>query len=111
MKKIPEVGDIITLKEFSFTNKDGGSGMSNWNWGEKYLPPVQVAVVKEWNDYETGQRGWALPRQDDKELMAYLQRNAAEGSYDGNMKWKDEPGVFIIYWSEFDIIDVRETVS
>jgi len=88
MKTIPEVGDIITLKEFSFNNKAGGTGMSNWKYNEKYTKPVRVKVTKEWEDYECGQRGWGVP-ENDKGLSAYLEKNALAK---------------IIYWSEFDII-------
>ena len=48
-------------------------------------------------------RDWAIPEQSDKDLMAYLQRNARKGQYDDNMEWK-EGDCFIIYWSEFDVI-------
>lgn len=90
MKKAPEVGDTIKLKEFCYDNKAGGTAMSNWNHDEKYLDPIKVVVTKEWDDYECGQRGWATPDIKDKKLIAYLERNAKRP--------------FVIYWSEFDII-------
>lgn len=97
MKKVPEVGDLIVLKEFAFTNKyGGGTGMSKkfgtTAWNPEYLKPVTVKVTKEWEDYECGQRGWATPLSSDKKLLAYLKENAKSTT---------------IYWSEFDIIDVK----
>ena len=89
MKTMPEVGDIIILKEFSFNNKAGGTGMSNWKYNETYAKPVKVKVTKEWEDYECGQMGWGVPVKSDKGLIAYLERNSREQ---------------IVYWSEFDII-------
>ena len=95
MKKVPEVGDTITLKKFAFDNKGGGTGMSDWSHDEKYSDVVQAKVTKEWNDYECGQRGWAIPDPKDKKLMEYLARNSKP----------DAKGYFRIYWSEFDILN------
>jgi hypothetical protein len=89
MKMTPEVGDVITLKAFAFSNKGGGTGLSNWEHDERFAKPAKVLVTKEWQDEECGQRGWAIPIDDDKELNDYLNRNA---------------GKKVVYWSEFDII-------
>ena len=100
MKKIPEVGDTITLKKFCYDNKAGGTAMSNWKYDEKYSDPIIVTVTKEWNDYECGQRGWAIPiihSLHNKKLMEYLERNCK----------KQSNQYFRIYWSEFDIINVK----
>jgi hypothetical protein len=111
MKKVPEVGDIIIIKSFSFTSKEGGTGISDWDHDEKWNRPAKFAVVKEWEDSECGQRGWAIPDQTDEELMAYMRRNVKEGkpkiSISNPFAWKNENGVYIIFWSEFDIIDVK----
>jgi len=94
MKKVPQRGDLITLKTFAFTNKSGGTGMSTWKHDDRYFTKkVTVKVTKEWEDYECGQRGWAVPLPDDKELNEILNRYA---------KGKT------LYWSEFDIMDVKE---
>ena len=110
MKKRAEVGDIIELKEFNYTNKNGGTGISNWNHNEKHLKPISVRITKEWEDYECGQRGWAeLWDPDDYDLIAYLDRNARTGHPSGGtgLKWIDRPD-FVIFWSEFNIIKVRQ---
>ena len=103
MRNIPEVGDVITLKAFSFNNKEGVTGLTDWDHNERYNKPAKFAVVQQWYDYECGYRGWAIPEQSDKDLMAYLQRNARKGQYNDNLEWKDGD-CFIIYWSEFDVI-------
>jgi hypothetical protein len=96
MKKVPEVGDTIILKEFAFDNKGGGTAMSNWDHNEKYTDQIEAVVTKEWTDYECGQRGWAIPNPRDRELMEYLERNSK----------RDSKKVFRLYWSEFDIVNV-----
>jgi hypothetical protein len=96
--KIPEVGDIITLKSFAFTGKEGGTGMSNWSHDEQWTNKLsKFAIVKEWEDSECGQRGWAIPDQTDKALMDYIQRNVK----------KNKNGEYIVYWSEFDILTIK----
>jgi hypothetical protein len=105
MRKVAEVVDIIVLKSFSFINKHGGTGMSDSNFNEKYTKPVTVKITKEWNDYECGQRGHAIPYEDN-DLIKYLTRNAAQGDYDKNFKLVHKKGLFKIYWSEFNIIDI-----
>lgn len=109
MKKVPEVGDTIILKEFCYTNKFGGTGMSDCNWDEKYTDTIKVKVIREWYDEETGQRGWGIPDPEDKNLLEYLERNACKG-IDISLipilvpfNSRDE---YIIFWSEWDIVDV-----
>jgi hypothetical protein len=92
MRKVAEVGDTIVLKSFCFSNKAGGTGMSDSKWDEIFVGNAQAIVTKEWEDYECGQRGWATPHPSDKNLIEYLKRNA---------------GKQVIYWSEFDIIDIK----
>lgn len=107
----PEVGDVIVLKEFSFNNKAGGTGLSNWEHNEKFNGTSTVRVIEEWNDYECGQRGKAFADPKDKNLIAYLKRNAKSGYYDidenQNFKWVNKKNMYVIYWSEFDIVKVK----
>jgi hypothetical protein len=100
MKTIAEVGDTITLKAFCYTNKVGGTNESDSSFNEKYPSQIKARIVKEWNDYECGQRGWAVPDWNDKKLIAYLTRNAKKGDH-------NTTGEFMLYWSEFDIININ----
>ena len=93
MRKVAEVGDLIVLKEFAFSGPRGGTGMSNWDHDERFVGNAHAVVTKEWEDYECGQRGWATPHPSDKNLIEYLNRNA---------------GKQVIYWSEFDIIEILQ---
>lgn len=103
----PEVGDTIVIKSFSFNDKEGGIGMSNWSHNEKFLGTATVRVIKEWEDNECGQRGKALADPRDKKLITYLKRNAKGGYYDNDLEWVDKKNFFVIYWSEFDVIGVK----
>jgi len=107
IKIIPEVGDIITVKSFSFNNVYGGTGMSNWDYDEKFTFPATIKVIKEWEDDECGQRGWGIAVPTDKKLIEYLRRNAKPGHYgeDRDMNWVDKHDYFILYWSEFEIAE------
>jgi hypothetical protein len=92
MRKVAEVGDTIVLKSFCFSNIGGGTGLSNWDHDERFVGKATAIVTKEWEDYECGQRGWAKPDPSDKKLIEYLKRNA---------------GKQILYWSEFDITNIK----
>ena len=109
MKTIPEVGDVIGLTSFCYTNIHGGTGLSNWEHDEKYPFAIQVKVTKEWEDYECGQRGWGEPDPNDTKLLEYLQRNAKQGYHNvfDSSLWIDSPNEFVIYWSEFNITDIK----
>ena len=115
-------GSKITIKHFAYTNKHGGTNTSAPLWerfrreDEEYFEePIEVMVTKSWYDYETGTRGWALPKQSNKKLMNFLRRNCKEGHnhlvYDENglvdlekSQWIKTPGEFVIFWSEHDIV-------
>ena len=104
---IPE--HIISLNKFCYTNKEGGTGLSDssFDGDEKWSgESARFFIVRQWDDYECGQRGWAMPDQSNKDLMDYLKRNAKEGVPDPDDldAWNEENGVYIIFWSEFDII-------
>lgn len=88
MRQIPEVGDQVALKKFAFTNKAGGTGMSDWKFDEKFTGPAVVVVTKAWHDYETGWRYHGKPVDSSALLREYLKRNARNGS---------------VYFSEFDL--------
>jgi hypothetical protein len=109
--KIMNVGSKITISEFAYTNKSGGTGISKpfskrFEGNEYFEEPVEVMVIKKWDDYETGVRGWALPDQKNKKLMEFLKRNCKEGEpvSDDIDGWNHQSGEFVLYWSEFDII-------
>ena len=63
------------VKTFSFTNKAGGTGMSNWQWDEQFEGVALVMVVRNWDDYEIGRRYVGISC--DKSLTEYLSRNAS----------------------------------
>ena len=87
MKKIYEVGDTISFSEFAFDNKSGGTGMSHWEYDEKFNGIAFGIVTRAWDDYETGRRFWVKPLS--KNLIDYIKRNASKE---------------IVYVSEFDTI-------
>jgi len=101
-----KIGDTIVLNRFAFTNKGEGTGLSDCDWNEKYTKPITVNVIKSWDDYECGIRGWAEVISNDKEIKDYLKRNVKEGHYDDttDFNWVFVKGQYIIYWSEFDIL-------
>lgn len=73
---IPEVGDTFIANKFSFFNPQGGTGLSDWEYDEKYSgPPAQVEITKVWYDDECGYRCWA--KAINQELIDYLKRMAA----------------------------------
>lgn len=105
------LGDKIKIKEFCYTSKGGGTGMSRpfstkFEGEEYFEEPVEVIVIKNWSDYETGVRGWALPDKKNKKLMKFLERNCKQGEpVPGDINgWVDQPGEFVLYWSEHDIL-------
>jgi len=107
MKKVTEIGDIITLNSFSYTDIEGGTGMSNWEYNPKFERLAKFEVIKTWNDYECGQRGWAIGNPSDKELMKYIEDNVKSGqpSDVDLLLWEESEGLYIIFWSKFDIIN------
>jgi len=102
-------GEILTVKEFSFTNKAGGTGLSDWKWNEKFEKPIKVEIVKVFDDYEIGRRGWAVPHPDEKELIAYLDRNAKKGipsfNRDTNEITYEASDLYILFVGEFAIVE------
>jgi len=82
---IPEVGDVVKVSKFSYTNKGGrGTGLSEGMiidgkiFDERYPQAVaQVKIVKAWEDYETGWRYWAIAHEDST-LSEFLIKNAAK---------------------------------
>lgn len=101
-----EVGSKIVLKEFTYNNKGGGTGLSTMD--PVYPEEIECQIIKKWHDYETGIRGWAYPVKEDKKLLEFLKENSAEGKYDNNLEWQDNIGEFVIYWSEFDVLKVKK---
>jgi hypothetical protein len=68
------VGEVITVKSFAFTNKNGGTGLSDWSHNERFSGTATVRIVKRWDDEETGERAISTAVSDD--LNKYLDRNA-----------------------------------
>lgn len=111
------LGRVIKVKKFSYTNKYGGTGLSNWTSkipgiqeDELFTRPIKVTIVKMWNDYECGIRMWAMPDNSDKELIEFLERNAKKGTpiiSDNELKKFTDENHFILFVSEFDVIDKR----
>lgn len=93
VRVIPEVGYILEVKPsnmgFGFSNKAGGTGMSNWEYNERYEGPNPIVrIIKSWHDYETGWRTWAVPL--NNEAIEYLKKVA-------------HPDKQHMYVSEFDL--------
>ena len=70
MKQIPEVGDIVSVIEFSFNNVHGGTeiiGSEICTYSKENFPelfeklPIKCKITKAWYDYECGWRYWATP--------------------------------------------------
>lgn len=100
-EKIPEVGDIISLREFCYTNKYGGTDTNNTS-------NAKFKVIKVWDDYECGLRGWCTPLDGQGLLLDYLDKNAKKGVpviAKGGIKYMD-CDYYVCFFSEFDIIDV-----
>jgi hypothetical protein len=87
MKILYEVGDVIYFKEFAFRNKGGGTGLSNWEYNEKFITPGNGIITEAWCDDECGWRFHCRAISDS--LKSYLERNAEDD---------------IVFVSEFDII-------
>ncbi len=92
MQMIPEMTDIVIIKEFSYNNKDGGTTLSQ----SKRFPSLvdapfekkaTVKVIRCWHDYETGWRYIAVPY-NDPALVTYLEQNSRSQR---------------IYFSQFDV--------
>ena len=75
---IPEVGDKFFIKEgegFAFMNKSGGTGLSDWDFNEKYTgPKPHIEIVHVFYDDEVGYRTWA--KAINQELIDYMDRVA-----------------------------------
>jgi hypothetical protein len=54
MKMIPEVGDVVKVKSYCYTNRHGGTEIV-----ENEI--VECRIVKAWYDEECGWRYWATP--------------------------------------------------
>lgn len=75
MKPELNVGEIVTVKRFSFTNTAGGTGMSNWKWDPPFAGEAKVKVLQRWDDYEIGER--AICKAVSPDLKKYLKLNAS----------------------------------
>lgn len=76
------VGQKVTVNNFSYINKHGGTGLSKGfgiGDGEIYDKPIKVKITKAWKDYECGYRAHAIPDIDDSDLIVFLDHNAQKG--------------------------------
>jgi hypothetical protein len=114
MKIIAEVGDIVTVKCFSYINTSGGTGISDETFNKernyKY-PTAKVKIVKRWYDYEAGDRFWAISV--DGELDKYLKKYASKKI--NKNPWKSEELIeemnkydFLVSFSESSIVKMGE---
>lgn len=89
---LPEVGDKVAIKSFSFTNKNGGTGCSDWEYNEKFSKPTAtVTIVHAFEDWETG---WIFHGASaDEDLTQYMERLASAADQR-------------IFFSEFDVVEV-----
>jgi len=79
---VPEVGDKFRVKlgdgtlnwGFSYFDKTGGTGMSNWGHDERFTGEAIVEITQVWYDDETGYKCWA--KAVNPELVEYMQRVA-----------------------------------
>jgi hypothetical protein len=68
---------LVKVKSFSFMNKAGGSGMSNWNFDKNFPEPsATVKVVSGFYDYECGWR--FIGEGNDDAVNAYMTEVASE---------------------------------
>lgn len=100
-----QIGQIYTFKSFSYQNEFGGTGMSNWDFDEKYEKPAQFQIVKVWTDWETGERAWGIPVED--EVKEYLSRVSKKG-IDTSLG-EGEPEMlfnqtYVVFIGEFDLL-------
>lgn len=90
MKSIPEKDDTIDIRAFGFTNPQGGTGLSDWEYNERFAGTATVKVNKAWHDYETGWRyiGEAVSA----DLKSYIAKHAA-------------PNDQRVFFGEFDLAE------
>lgn len=65
----------VEIKKFAFTNTGGGTGLSDWQYNEKFHGVARVTFRKGWFDYETGYR--FIGEACSYDLNLYLDRNAS----------------------------------
>lgn len=65
---------VVSVKSLSFTNVHGGTGRSDWDHDQRLVGPINVRVVKAWEDYEIGYR--FIGQSCDPRLDEYLDRVA-----------------------------------
>jgi len=91
-----KVDDIITLKEFSFINKEGKTAHSHWRYNEQFPRNAKFTILEVEENEGQGSRGKCTPDMEDTHLLDYLERLAE----------KESDGSFICYWVEDNIVEV-----
>jgi hypothetical protein len=89
------IGDIISLKQFSFLNKEGLTARSNWRYNEVFPATAKFTVLSVDDEQGIGSHGECSPDLSNDKLMDYLHHLAKQ----------EDDGTFICYWHESDIID------
>jgi hypothetical protein len=100
------VGQIYTFKSFSFQNEFGGTGMSNWDFDEKYEKPAQFQIIKVWEDCEIGERAWGIPVEDEvKEYLSRVSKKGIDVSMDENEPEFLFQNAYVVFIGEFELIE------
>lgn len=86
-----KVDDIVEVKRFSFYNKAGGTGLSDWQYDIKYTgKEAKVKITKVWWDYECGYRAWAEAISEElKEYMELVANDKDKRIFVGEFDVKD----------------------
>ena len=90
-----DVGQKIGVKSFGFTNPQGGTGLSDWDYNPRFPEGKQAVVVIEklWHDDETGIN--TICHADDDRTKAYMATNA-------------NPTDQRMFVSEFDVVWIED---
>ena len=84
------------VKDFSFTNPSGGTGLSNWSYNKQFKSVATISIFKTWSDDESGIHFVGVAQDD--ELKSYLEEVCD----------KDNKRV---YFSEFSLTKPRDAAK
>ena len=103
MKPKLEVGSIVEVNFFCFTNKFGGTGLSD-DPSHKFKGKAKLRITKVWDDYETGIKGWGEPVSGD--LRNFLLQNAAQTEivHDFDPDNIVKIPVNTVFWDEYAVL-------
>lgn len=90
------VGQTVGVKRFAFVNPQGGTGLSDWQFNERFSGKEAVCkITKLRHDEETGINMWAEAVAEDTSISSYMKKNAKT----------DDQRMFI---SEFDVLWIED---